>query len=71
MNKFVFFLVLIFLTLSCSKKDKEHTVEKYSRWTQTIGDTTPIWLEGHIDEDIMFLSNDLLTFELQEIKARS
>jgi hypothetical protein len=30
-------------------------------------ETAPIWLQGHIENDIMFLKNDVLTFELQKI----
>ena len=137
-NLSLFLIFLTFIISSCSEEDKEHTVEKQSRWTQTIRDTTynfrlywkggykgngkeqliehygdceyhsypkgknptnymgthyrydrdgdnikiyenipinnpqitpPIWLQGHIANDIMFLSNDTLSFELQKVKS--
>jgi hypothetical protein len=138
-TKRLFFIFLTFLILSCSEDNKEHTIERWSSWTQTIGETTyrfqfhskmgwagkegkeyiaehengsctywthpkgeessgylatsyqyerdrnslilkenvpnynpqtaPIWLQGYIENNIMFLRNDTLTLELEKIES--
>jgi hypothetical protein len=135
-NLSLFLVFSTFLISSCSEDNKEHTIEKWSFWMQTTGETThrfrfytkmvwkgtegkeylaehesgdcsywtypkgedpynyfgkvylyerngnpiiikenynpptrQIWLQGHIANDTMFLSNDSITFELQKIES--